>query len=412
MTSGDSAARGPLLVPNVAAEEGATWNSPLGESAVRDAVELWSFLFGNDAELLGSAPAVASLWPDAFGPRNAGAAYAELDDAGAAYAWLHDTQAAAIARERGVRLAAPDPKVVARVHDKAFALAWARQEGGVPADCSTCFHLYAANALSDPEAFIRELETRLASWPPWLRKRFTLKPRFGSSGRGRVAGNASPDAIRGALPRLAERGGALLEPWFDRSVDLSAQFFVDTSGLLRLLGSLELLVNVAGVYRGHRGSIDNKGRVTSLREEDEALRESSAGLVAAAAADGFRGFCGVDAFSYWGEGGAIRFRPAVELNARFTMGTVVLGLLRRALPEIRKAIPKDAGERRAFLFALDAPLGGWPATSKTDGQLLIPLWRPDAERKAGLLVTADAEALPPLVAPSQSGAPPSIIRQH
>ena len=407
-----TAPRGPLLIPNIAAEEGATWESHLDEGAVRDAVLLWSFLFGDDAELLGSTPAAESLWPEAFGPRHGGAVFAELDDAEAVFAWLHDRHAAAIARDRGRRLSAPDPAVVAQVHDKAFALAWAREEGLLPADLAECFHSFDASALEDPDAFQRDLEAHLAHWPDWLRKRFTLKPRYGSSGRGRVAGNIGVEALRGALPRLAERGGALLEPWFERRTDLSAQFFVEPSGLLRLLGSLELLVTPAGLYRGHRGSVDNKGRVTSLRDEDEALRESGAGLAAAAAAAGFRGFCGVDAFSYFGPGDTPAFRPAVEFNARFTMGTVVLGLLRRALPVLRKALPKDAGERRVFLFALDAPDGGWPETSAEAGRLLIPLWREGATRKAGLLVAAQADALPPLVAPSPGGAPPPIIRPH
>ena len=72
----------------------------------------------------------------------------------------------------------------------------------------------------------------LASWPSWARARFTLKPRIGTSGRGRVAGvhGLVSDAMQGAFERLASRGGAVLEPWLDRVADASAQLHVAEDG--------------------------------------------------------------------------------------------------------------------------------------------------------------------------------------
>ena len=46
---------------------------------------------------------------------------------------------------------------------------------------------------------------------------------------------------------------------------------------------------------------------------------------------GFYGICGLDAFAFRSSGGAEVLRPVVEFNARFTVGTISIGLVERAL---------------------------------------------------------------------------------
>ena len=231
--------------------------------------------------------------------------------------------------------------------------------------------------LADPDAAVAVIEAAIAHWPAWLRGRFTLKPRFGSSGRGRVGGEGlAPDSasVRRGLAKLAERGGALLEPWLDRTGDLSAQLHVGSDGAVTLLGTLELCVTPSGLYRGHRGFVDARGRIHAGTEYDESLREPAALIARAASEQGFSGPCGVDAFSFRAEEGREVLRGAVEFNARFTAGVVVIGLLRRALPVLKAGIGILAEQRRAFYFALDAPAGGWPDTGSASPLQLIPLW--------------------------------------
>ena len=53
----------------------------------------------------------------------------------------------------------------------------------------------------------------------------------------------------------------------------------------------------------------------------------------------------LDAFVYRDAGGAVRLKPVVEINPRYTMGRVLVELMRQTLPEQRRRVP--AGQRGA-----------------------------------------------------------------
>ena len=168
--------------------------------------------------------------------------------------------------------------------------------------------------------------------------------------------------LRGALPRLAARGGAIFEPWLDRVADLSVALHAggsDAESPLVVLGSLEMWTSPSGGYRGHFGEIDHRGRVFSGDPEDEALRGDAASVANEARVRGFSGPCGVDSFRYrqpFADGEtALRLRGAVEFNARPTMGLVAIGLVKRAFPRARKRLGLQPGERHAFALTYRAP---------------------------------------------------------
>ena len=160
----------------------------------------------------------------------------------------------------------------------------------------------------------------------------------------------------GALGRLAERGGALLEPWLARSWDASVQLFLDARGAVEVLGSLTQDVTPAGAPRGHRGQIDAEGRVGSGLPGDAQLRAAALRIAGAAAAAGYRGPCGVDAFAFQHpESGDEVVRAVVELNARFTLGCVAIAFARRAFERA------GGGRPMQFAFSLagdEAGAGG------------------------------------------------------
>jgi hypothetical protein len=246
--------------------------------------------------------------------------------------------------------------------------------------------VFEPDELHDPEAVLQEIDTLTASWPEWTNGRFTLKPRHGTSGRGRVS---KRDAVPGALERLRARGGAVLEPWLERTEDLSALLHLGADGTCTLIGTTRLDVSSSGVYRGQRGRIDSRGRVSSDSPHDEPLREAAAALVNAAAREGYRGPCGVDAFAFRGEGGRERLRPIVELNARFTSGIVALGALRRALPRLRSECGLRPDRPCHFGFALAPPSKEWADLEPP--ALVIPLG--PGREGAALVAGLDRDAL-------------------
>ena len=156
--------------------------------------------------------------------------------------------------------------------------------------------------------FAREVEAACLAWPEALALGgFTLKPRRGTSGRGRVGGPVhgfDAAAVRGGAARLARRGGAILEPWLARECDLSVVAWISAPEAaaggppITLLAALEQIVSESGLWLGHRGEIDRRGRIYSGTPWDDDMREAAATAAHAAQRAGHLGPCGIDGFSY------------------------------------------------------------------------------------------------------------------
>jgi hypothetical protein len=246
--------------------------------------------------------------------------------------WLSTQASAARAIELGLPHRASAPDVVRRVHDKAFAAPFASTHAGAP----------LSTPLDVDMLTKAHVEALVAAWPAWARARFTLKPRFGTSGRGRVAGVDGKLPPHARLDRL--RGGAVLEPWLARIADLSSQWRIDDCGP-QLLGTTTQIVSAAGIWLGNTFIAD---AVPRAEEHHDALVAGARPVVEAAHRAGFRGPCGVDAMTYRGPDGSVALRPVVELNARFTSGIVGLGLARTHKVAV--------GARCTFRLDADAPL--------------------------------------------------------
>ena len=339
----------PLRIANVAGEERPDALEPPELPAAQRVADLFERLFAG-----------GGVWDWLPGPETA-------------VAWLNTRAVERAASEHGRPLFGATARVVERVHDKAFAHDVASREGLLPACLRDCITVLDPHALRDTATGGDALDQALAAWPEWARARFTLKPRYGSSGRGRVAGadgQIDRPQREGALPRLAACGGAIAEPWLERVEDLSVQLLVEPGGDIRLLGSLALQVDASGLYRGHTGQIDARGRVTSGSRHEAAVLDAALTLAAAAVAEGYLGPCGVDAFAFRGPSGEELLRPALEFNARFTLGTLALAEVRRALPEVRERIALAPGELRGFRFTLE------PGTPASDDPLEVSLGAP------------------------------------
>jgi hypothetical protein len=154
------------------------------------------------------------------------------------------------------------------------------------------------------------------------------------------------------------------------------QLVVHASGEVELIGSLLQESTPAGAPRGHRGRVTARGEIESGLACDAELRDAALRVVRVAASQGYRGPCGVDSFAFrHPESDEECLRPVVELNARFTVGTVAIGLARRAL---RGAAAPLCGPLE-LAFALDGDSAAAPAGATRErlaaGRAALYLWR-------------------------------------
>jgi hypothetical protein len=267
-------------------------------------------------------PALWQAWAAACGP---GGAFADVGRAGndVLVAWLNTAGAARHAARGGRALWGAAPDVVAVVHDKAFCADVVAGAGWLPPHLQAAIHVVDAGDVDD--ARLQALATLPASAQGLVHHGFTAKPRRGSSGRGRVdLRPAARGTLAGALPRLREAGGVIVEPWLPRVVDLAAAWRVHDDGRLQLLGTSQAAVSAGGVWRGCDFVIGDDALPCAPQPRwHELLVAQSRVVVAAAAARGYCGPCGVDAFVFVDRDGVHRLR-VVELNARFTAGLVAV----------------------------------------------------------------------------------------
>lgn len=332
------------LLPNLGAEE----ERPLPAGArgfLRGVIGAWALLFDAESDagpplLLPPGEAAAQVrWREALHARGAGPALACLRGLSGFLAWLGTEQAAAQAAAQGHTLLGPAPAVVRRVHDKAFAHRAALAGGLVPQDLRELLCELSPDELLAADAPAR-INARVAAWPAWTGGHFTLKPRYGTSGRGRIMGTGvlpppraplPPGGCHPALAQLAARGGCLLEPWLERVRDLSLQLYVHPEGRTEVLGTTTQIVTPSGQILGNRGVLRAGQILSGGPDSDEAELVKAASVLGAAAAQaGFCGIAGIDAFVFRAATGDELVRPVVELNARFTTGTVAVGLVRLA----------------------------------------------------------------------------------
>jgi uncharacterized ferritin-like protein (DUF455 family) len=330
------------LLPNLGAEE----DRPVPATArgfLRGLYGAWAALFdageasgGPPILLPPGDPTAQARWRQVLAAEHAGPALPGLPARRGLCAWLGHEQAAAQAEALELQPVGPPPEVVRAVHDKAFAQEQAARLGLVPACLAGLTQVLEPAELDEAESAARRIAEHIAAWPAWIGGRFVLKPRHGTSGRGRLLGTREltlGSGTRDSLRLLRARGGAVLEPWLERTLDLSVQLHVAPGGRVEILGSTRQLVTPGGQILGNRGLLGADGALTSgaAPADEQALCAAAQALCTAAAASGFFGTCGVDAFLFRGPDGAPTLRPIVELNARFTTGTVALGLVRRAL---------------------------------------------------------------------------------
>jgi hypothetical protein len=205
---------------------------------------------------------------------------------------------------------------------------------------------------------IKKVISSLSDFP------MVIKAPFSTSGRDRrrVMSLEGVGGLSSWIDGELERSGELLvEPWLERLVDLSVQFFVGADGV-EFKGFSRFWTSSGGRYRGAWiGRWDQSLSVEIRRElmsEEETtslvdtLKALAAWLGDQMAEEGFYGPVGIDAMLYRMDG-VIKLKPLVEVNPRHTMGTVALRL--------NKAIERRSCGFWAFISKQDLKGMGMPS---------------------------------------------------
>jgi uncharacterized ferritin-like protein (DUF455 family) len=135
----------------------------------------------------------------------------------------------------------------------------------------------------------------------------------------------------------------VVEPWLDRVLDFSAQLEMTAAGL-KLCGYTGLLNDARGQFQGNwaEPKFDKSfpaAVLTSLQVTPRAGNEIQVffnalfkSLEVELRAVGFLGPLGIDAFVYREADGAVKLKPVVEINPRYTMGRVTVELMKHVCP--------------------------------------------------------------------------------
>ncbi len=212
----------------------------------------------------------------------------------------------------------------------------------------------------------------------------------------------------------------VVEPWLERAQDFSVQLEMGAGGL-KLCGFTGLVNDARGQFVANyaeshhhkriparvlacfREPADTSGRLLALYDGIFARLEAALRAVA------FTGPAGLDAFVYRDAGGAARLKPVVEINPRYTMGRVLVELMRQTRQSsvgvfrlVNAAQLRAAGYDSfpAFARALEAKcplqLEGEPTPRIREGVLCL---NEPAQAQVCLAVFQVGRALEPLLAP-------------
>jgi len=180
---------------------------------------------------------------------------------------------------------------------------------------------------------LQEIERLIALHDP--ASRWVVKAEFGMSGRERILGCGVPtEADRNWIEkRLSSDGVVFFEPWVERLDEVGIQIDVPREGDPQLIAVVPMLVDERGQYAGSwftpREDQPRTSSTPPWRDAtDVALRAAKQMQQL-----GYFGPLGIDAIRYRTADGFIRLRPLQDINARWTMGRLSVGLRRLLQPD-------------------------------------------------------------------------------
>lgn len=164
-----------------------------------------------------------------------------------------------------------------------------------------------------------------------------LKSPLSSSGRGLQVirkSRLNESNIRWITTNLKQQKYLVAEPLHKKKRDVSFQFEFKETGEIAYMGTSSFKTNSNGQYLGHYiNQSDEASKIYSFANElhfiSKLLKEQ---LTKSLFKRYYRGFLGIDAIIYE-ESNQLKIQPCLEINARYTMGTLSKYLEKKIHPE-------------------------------------------------------------------------------
>jgi hypothetical protein len=163
------------------------------------------------------------------------------------------------------------------------------------------------------------------------RQSWVLKAEFSMSARERLLGIGRSMSVpdrNWASKRLKRESVLFFEPWVQRIAEVGLQFDIPISEPPELLGITPLLADSHGRYCGSgfdTEAASNQNWKSAIDIAKRACEEMQS--------RGYFGPVGIDAVRYLDDYGEEQIRPLQDINARWTMGRLSLGLRRLLKPD-------------------------------------------------------------------------------
>jgi len=220
------------------------------------------------------------------------------------------------AKAHGISYAMPDWDVVKEVNSKVFSF---------------------SHSPLLPGATLLHNESEARKWMMTLQGDKVLKTAFGVSGRGHlhIKNPTVPwDAVLHFLHSEWDQDRAVIaEPWVERSLDFSTQWFLEKTGGIVYVGATLCCNDERGRYRSNRvgNETDLFGDALIFLEEHKSYAREMLQRISRC---GYFGHVGCDAMVYRMPCSTDRLlQPIVEINARKTMGWAALQFQQKHFPD-------------------------------------------------------------------------------
>ena len=228
---------------------------------------------------------------------------------------------------------------IAQLYSKAWSADFLRKIISSKSESWLC----TENEISTSVNSIAEALAVIASIRARGHHKIVVKEAFGVAGSNALRlfePDILPAQLRWLENAFARKRGLVVEPWLERLADFSVQLEMTAHGL-KLCGYTGLLNDARGQFVANfaephhhkripanivslfRAPADISGRLLEFYGEIFARLEVELRQV------DFTGPVGIDAFVYRDECGAVKLKPVVEINPRYTMGRMLVELMRQ-----------------------------------------------------------------------------------